>query len=88
MFTNTPLWHVHNTVVKADSLVADDLRQGLKAAFETLRAEQGDEPDWHPKSGDLVQDLVHPSLYPFVYGTSACLVIIRLPALPQLTRWG
>ncbi len=58
----------HNTVVKGDSLVADELRQGLKAALEKLRAEQGHAPDWHPKSDDLVQDLVHPSMYPFVYG--------------------
>lgn len=60
---------IHNTAVKADSLVSDELQQGLKTAFEKLRAEQGAEPDWHPRSDNLVQDLVHPSLYPFVYGT-------------------
>lgn len=57
-----------NTAIKSDSFVSDELRQGLKAAFEKLRAEQGDEPDWHPWTDDKVLDLVHPSLYPFVYG--------------------
>ncbi len=58
----------HNTAVKADSIVSDEFRQGLKSAFEKLRVEQGAEPDWHPRSDDMVHDLVHPSLYPFVYG--------------------
>ncbi len=61
----------HNTAVKADSLVSDELRQDLKAAFEKLRADQGAEPDWHPNSDNQVLDLVHPSMYPFVYGPPA-----------------
>jgi hypothetical protein len=60
-----------NTAIKADSLVGNELQQGLKAAFEKLRAGQAVEPDWRPGSDDMVQDLVHPSMYPFVYGTSA-----------------
>ncbi|KAL1840395.1 hypothetical protein VTJ49DRAFT_521 [Mycothermus thermophilus] len=59
-----------NTVVKSDTLVDEELRRGFIAAFEKLRAEQGDNPDWHPGTDDMVQDLVHPSLYPFVYGKS------------------
>jgi hypothetical protein len=69
----------HNTAVKADSLVSDELRHGLRAAFEKLRVEQGAEPDWHPRSDDLVQDLVHPSMYPFVYGMSSSVLIRPLP---------
>lgn len=60
--------HGANTAVKSDSLVDDELRRGLKAAFDKLRANQADEPDWHPWTDDKVQDLVHPSMYPFVYG--------------------
>jgi hypothetical protein len=59
-----------NTAIKSDSLVGDELRLGLRAAFEKLRAEQAAEPDWHPWSDNKVQDLVHPSLYPFIYGNS------------------
>lgn len=57
-----------NTVIKSDSLVDEELRQAFIAAFEKLRAEQGDNPDWHPDTNEMVQDLVHPSLYPFAYG--------------------
>ncbi|KAK3301692.1 uncharacterized protein B0T15DRAFT_321335 [Chaetomium strumarium] len=56
------------TAIKSDTLVSNELRQGLKAAFKRLRADQAAEPDWHPWTDDKVQDLVHPSLYPFVYG--------------------
>ncbi|KXX73990.1 hypothetical protein MMYC01_209021 [Madurella mycetomatis] len=59
-----------NTVIKSDSLINDELRQSLRAAFEKLRTEQGPEPDWHPWTDDKVQDLIHPSMYPFVYGKS------------------
>ncbi len=48
--------------------MSEELRLGLKAAFEKLHAEQADEPDWHPWTDEQVQDLVHPSMYPFVYG--------------------
>lgn len=58
-----------NTAIKADSLVTQELQTGLKIAFEKLRAEQAAEPDWHPGSKNMVLDLVHPSMYPFVYGT-------------------
>ncbi|KAK4119639.1 hypothetical protein N657DRAFT_626454 [Parathielavia appendiculata] len=58
----------HNTAIKSDSVVSPELQRGLKAAFEKLRRDQAAEPDWHPGSDDKVQDLVHPSMYPFVYG--------------------
>ncbi|KAL2131093.1 hypothetical protein VTI74DRAFT_5567 [Chaetomium olivicolor] len=57
-----------NSAVKSDSLVSEELHQGLKAAFEKLLTDQADDPDWHPWTDDKVQDLVHPSMYPFVYG--------------------
>lgn len=41
--------------------------------FDTLKAHQQAAPDWHPNSGDMVQDLVHPSMYPLVYGRSRVL---------------
>jgi hypothetical protein len=52
--------------------VSDELRRGLKAAFERLRADQAADPDWHPWTDNKVQDLVHPSLHPFVYGMWRC----------------
>ncbi|VUC23569.1 unnamed protein product [Clonostachys rosea] len=55
---------------KSDTIVDDSLKEELRAAFIKLKEEQGENPDWHPRSHDQVQDLVHPSLYPLVYGKS------------------
>ncbi|KAH6951398.1 hypothetical protein DER45DRAFT_587207 [Fusarium avenaceum] len=59
-----------NTVVKSDSYIKEALRQDLKKAFDVLRREQQDNVDWHPRSNDMVQDLLHPSMYHFVYDRS------------------
>ncbi|CAG9948012.1 unnamed protein product [Clonostachys rosea f. rosea IK726] len=59
-----------NTVVKSDELVSKALHQDMHASFQQLLADQAACPDWHPNSNDKVQDLVHPSMYPFVYGRS------------------
>lgn len=64
-----------NVIVKSDTVVSASFHESLKGAFEKLRAEQADEPDWHPGSNDMVQDLVHPSMYPFVYGLHLCVSI-------------
>lgn len=46
------------------------LRDELRAAFAKLKDEQKDSPDWHPGTDEKVLDLVHPSMYPLVYGRS------------------
>ncbi|KAJ7665929.1 hypothetical protein DFH06DRAFT_262963 [Mycena polygramma] len=48
----------------SDSLVPKSLHRELVSHFEVL--EQIDPPDLHPGSHGKVQDLIHPSLYPFV----------------------
>ncbi|KAK0637448.1 hypothetical protein B0T17DRAFT_480833 [Bombardia bombarda] len=55
------------TVVKSDTLVPPHVQDSLKAAFDKLQADQSTEPDWHPGTNEMVQNLVHPSMYPFVY---------------------
>ncbi|XWW92309.1 hypothetical protein V2A60_000232 [Cordyceps javanica] len=55
-------------VVKSDLLFSESLRLSLVKAFDILRADQAEDIDWHPQSNDMVQNLVHPSMYPFVYG--------------------
>jgi len=51
-------------------LVSTELHDKLRNAFDKLKADHAASPDWHPKSNDMVQDLVHPSMYPLVYGQS------------------
>jgi len=58
------------SVVKSDKLVPSELREELREAFRKLKADQSASPDWHPNSNDMVQDLLHPSMYPLVYGKS------------------
>ncbi|KAJ4859779.1 hypothetical protein T069G_04767 [Trichoderma breve] len=60
-----------NAIVKSDNLMSTELRDELKQAFETLRADQAGNVDWHPGTNDMVQNLVHPSMYPFVYNRSS-----------------
>lgn len=61
------------SVAKSDKLVSPDLHDALRKAFDVLKTDQQSSPDWHPNSGDMVQDLVHPSMYPLVYGRSRVL---------------
>ena len=50
-------------------LLTKDQRIQLKSLVVDLL----DRPiDWHPNSNEQVRDLVHPSLYPYVRGTSIC----------------
>ncbi|KAF7898749.1 hypothetical protein EAF00_005195 [Botryotinia globosa] len=61
------------SVAKSDHLVSAELHRSLRDAFDTLKRDQSLSLDWHPNSSDMVQDLVHPSMYPLVYGRSRVL---------------
>jgi hypothetical protein len=56
------------SVAKSDTLVTTELHENLRKAFDKLKADHTVSPDWHPNSNSMVQDLVHPSMYPLVYG--------------------
>jgi Protein of unknown function (DUF4246) len=58
-------------VVKADGLISDALKAELRAAVQPLL--DAEPKDWHPRSDDKVLNLVHPSLYPLVYGKTPVL---------------
>lgn len=62
-------------VVKSDKILEDDqaLVGDLKKAVAPLENVPDDQKDWHPGSDNKVLDLVHPSLYPLVYGRSRVL---------------
>ncbi|KAG8899799.1 hypothetical protein FRC00_000899 [Tulasnella sp. 408] len=55
-------------IYESDSLIPQDLLERLKAAVKVLEDVPEDQKDWHPRSDGQVLDLVHPSLYPIVYG--------------------
>ena len=60
-------------MVKSDTLIASTLRASLRAAFNQLVEDQDSSPDWHPGTNDMVQNLVHPSMFPLVYDQSRVL---------------
>lgn len=57
-------------VIKSDTLLPNELKQRLRAAAALLEDVPGSQRDWHPGSDEKVLDLVHPSLWPLVFGRS------------------
>ncbi|KAG6909616.1 hypothetical protein DXG01_016398 [Tephrocybe rancida] len=60
-------------VVKSDTAIPLTLKEALRAAVAPLEKVPTKLQDWHPGSDEKVLDLVHPSLYPLVYGRSRIL---------------
>ncbi|VDB98723.1 unnamed protein product [Peniophora sp. CBMAI 1063] len=56
---------------QSDSLVDEDLRNELLDCVTKLEGVPDELKDWHPRANGQVLDLVHPSLYPGVYGHTA-----------------
>ncbi|KAK5997477.1 hypothetical protein PT974_02838 [Cladobotryum mycophilum] len=65
-----PVMDYSACAIKSDKLIPDDLRAALIAAVARLENVPDDRKDWHPGSNGLVLDLVHPSLWPLIYGRS------------------
>ncbi|KAJ4310830.1 hypothetical protein N0V84_010766 [Fusarium piperis] len=65
-----PVMDYSSAAIKSDKLIPDELREALKAAVAPLENVPDKHKDWHPGSDDKVLDLVHPSLWPLVYGRS------------------
>lgn len=59
-------------VWQADNIVAEDLNNELRAGVSELENVPADELDWHPGTSQVL-DLVHPSLFPLVYGSTRVL---------------
>lgn len=75
------------TVAKSDVLVPDDLHEALREAFAKLKTDQAACPDWHPKTNETVQNLVHPSMYPLIYGCSRFLEDEAVGVGDAVDRW-
>lgn len=76
MFAKTGRLYVldnEGAVVKSDTAIPESLASELIAAIKPLEDIPENQKDWHPRSEDKVLDLVHPSLYPLMYGKSRVL---------------
>ncbi|KAF9530887.1 hypothetical protein CPB83DRAFT_787442 [Crepidotus variabilis] len=60
-------------VVKSDTALTNLFKERLQAAIKPLEGVPETSKDWHPGSNGQVLDLVHPSLFPLVYGRSRVL---------------
>ncbi len=73
-------------VAYADKLVAPALRRSLLKSVEAMARKEA--VDYHPGSGTRVRDLVHPSLYPYVRGTSKLATPAVTRETPTYDRFG
>lgn len=60
-------------VIKSDIAIPSSLQDELKRAAASLEDIPERYKDWHPGSNEQVLDLVHPSLFPLVYGRTRIL---------------
>ncbi|KAJ6787386.1 hypothetical protein PWT90_08600 [Aphanocladium album] len=68
-----PIFDTSAAVIKSDVAISAELRRELKDTSISLEKKPEDEKDWHPGSDGKVLDLVHPSLWPLVYGRTRIL---------------
>lgn len=74
IFKKTGAVSVYNgDVVKSDTAIPKSIQEELKNAAISLEHIPERQKDWHPGSDQKVLDLVHPSLFPLVYGRSRVL---------------
>lgn len=60
-------------VVLSDTAIPKELQEDLKTAVLPLEQVPEEEKDYHPGSDQKVVDLVHPSLFPLIYGRTRIL---------------
>jgi Protein of unknown function (DUF4246) len=77
-------------VVKSDTAVSPETKKALQKAVEPLENVPESQRDWHPGSDGKVLDLVHPSLFPVVFGKTKALPVGErvVPLLGAANRTG
>lgn len=73
---------------KADDLIDEGLRQELLTGVMPLLDIKDEAKDWHPNSNNQVLNLVHPSLFPLVYGRTQVLQSGRIGLQDYLSSCG
>ncbi|PNP47873.1 hypothetical protein TGAMA5MH_00925 [Trichoderma gamsii] len=91
LFTKTgliPIFDYSSCVIKSESLVPESLRNALRLEAAKLENVPDEEKDWHPGTTRKVLDLVHPSLWPFIYGRTPVLLDKRINVTNALSYCG
>lgn len=63
----------------ADMAVSQETKAALRSGVAPLEAIPDSQKDWHPGSDGKVLDIVHPSLFPLMYGTSKFVAERKVP---------
>ncbi|KAF5681277.1 hypothetical protein FHETE_66 [Fusarium heterosporum] len=69
-----PVYDYSVAVLKSDTIMTAEPARSLQEAVKVLEDVVPEKKDWHPRSRGQVLDLVHPSLWPLVYGRSRILL--------------
>lgn len=91
LYTKTgliPIFDYSACVVKSDSIVPESLRNALRSAAAKLENVSDEEKDWHPGTTRKVLNLVHPSLWPLIYGRTPVLLDKRINITNALSHCG
>jgi hypothetical protein len=75
-------------VLKSDTAIPSELKGELRRAIAKLESVPDNQKDWHPGSDGKVLDLVHPSLFPFIYDRSRILPTSTISLKDCLTSIG
>ena len=68
-----PTLDLDAAVIKSDIAISSELKQALRIGAALLEDIPERLRDWHPGSDGKVLDLIHPSLFPLIYGRSRVL---------------
>ena len=79
---------IQTSIVKSDSVIPLDLQQTLSELCANLLDANEADRDWHPRSDNKVLNLVHPSLYPLVYGKTRHLPSGRIDLENTMSSFG
>lgn len=82
-----PTLEASAAIVKSDILVSASLRVELQKAFNKLKLDQRSNFNWRPDSNQQVLDLVHPSMYPLVYGRTRVLQDEVVGTTDAIDQW-
>ena len=68
-----PTLDLDAAIIKSDTAISSELKEALRIGAAPLEDIPDRLKDWHPGSDGKVLDLVHPSLFPLIYGRSRVL---------------
>jgi hypothetical protein len=75
----TEVMEANAAVYISDGVVSLEIRNALRSGVALLESVPDKPKDWHPGSDGKVLDIVHPSLYPLMYGKSKYLPFDKVP---------